>query len=175
MVKGTTLNLSREPIAAADRRCWRNRQPGFGHLHLQGRPTAREGWRQFHGHQCQPVLQRAGAHEVRAEHDDFADRLEEFHDGGDSDRRGPQEPVGQQFEIYSNNARNLLGTIYLPQGRLYVAANNPVSDQSAYTIVVARRFTLSEGPTMVLNTNYGATDIPVPNGVGPNISTQLTQ
>ncbi len=48
-----------------------------------------------------------------------------------------------------------------------MAANNPVSDQSAYTIIVARRFTLSEGPTMVLNTNYGgATDIPVPNGVG---------
>ncbi len=86
-----------------------------------------------------------------------------------------KNPLGQQFEIYSNNARNLLGTIYLPQGRLYIAANNPVSDQSAYTIVVARRFSLSEGPTMVLNTNYGATDIPVPQGVGPNISTQLTQ
>ncbi len=86
-----------------------------------------------------------------------------------------KNPVGQQFEIYSNNARNLLGTIYLPQGRLYIGANNPVSDQSAYTIVVVRRFSLSEGPTMVLNTNYGATDIPVPQGVGPNISTQLTQ
>ncbi len=87
------------------------------------------------------------------------------------DRRNP---VGNAFEIHSNNARNLLGTIYLPQGRLHVAANNPVSDQSAYTIIVARRFTLSEGPTMVLNTNYGATDIPVPQGVGPNVSTQLT-
>ncbi len=86
-----------------------------------------------------------------------------------------KNPTGQQFEIYSNDARTLLGTIYLPRGNLFVAANRPVGDQSAYTIVVARRFTLSEGPTMVLNTNYGATDIPVPNGVGPNISTQLTQ
>ena len=66
-----------------------------------------------------------------------------------------KNPVGQQFEIYSNNARTLLGTIYIPQGRLYVAANNPVSDQSAYTIIVARRFNLSEGPVMSLNTNYG--------------------
>jgi hypothetical protein len=32
---------------------------------------------------------------------------------------------------------------------------------------VANRFSLSEGPTMVLNTNYGGTDIPVPEGVGP--------
>ncbi len=83
------------------------------------------------------------------------------------DRRNP---VGNAFEIYSNNARNLLGTIYLPQGRLHVAANNPVSDQSAYTIIVARRFTLSEGPTMVLNTNYGATDIPCAPGASGQTS-----
>jgi hypothetical protein len=29
-----------------------------------------------------------------------------------------------------------------------------------------RQFSLSAGPTMVLNTNYSATDIPVPDGVG---------
>jgi Flp pilus assembly protein TadG len=84
-------------------------------------------------------------------------------------------PVGQQFEILSNDARTLLGTIYIPQGRLHIAANAPVADKSAYTVVVARRFTLSEGPTMVLNTNYGATDIPVPAGVGPSGQSMLTQ
>ncbi len=84
-------------------------------------------------------------------------------------------PLKQQFEIYSNDARTLLGTIYLPRGTLFVAAQRPVGDQSAYTIIVARRFTLSEGPTMVLNTNYGATNIPVPNGVGPSGTTMLTQ
>lgn len=88
------------------------------------------------------------------------------------ERTNPQD---QRFEILSNDARTLLGTIYLPQGRLYVAAKKPVGDQSAYTIVVARRFSLSEGPTMVLNTNYGATDIPVPNGVGPTAGGHLTQ
>lgn len=80
------------------------------------------------------------------------------------DRAAPQ---GQTHNILSDNARMLLGTIYLPQGRLHVAANRPVSDLSAYTIVVARMFTLSEGPTMVLNTNYTNTNIPVPAGVGP--------
>jgi Flp pilus assembly protein TadG len=82
--------------------------------------------------------------------------------------------VGQQFDILSNDARMLLGTIYIPQGRLFVAANAPVADKSAYTVVVARRFSLSEGPTMVLNTNYGATDIPVPVGVGPSGQSMLT-
>jgi Flp pilus assembly protein TadG len=81
------------------------------------------------------------------------------------DRNSPQ---GQTHNILSDNARTLLGTIYLPQGMLYVGANQPVADQSAYTIVVARQFSLSAGPTMVLNTNYTATNIPVPNGVGPS-------
>ena len=77
-------------------------------------------------------------------------------------------PTGQIHAIYSDNARTLLGTIYLPRNRLHVAATKPVADQSAYTIVVADLFTLSEGPTMVLNTNYDSTNIPVPNGIGPN-------
>jgi hypothetical protein len=69
--------------------------------------------------------------------------------------------------IMSNDARTLLGTIYLPSGRFHVGADRPVADESAYTIVVADRFTLSNGPTMVLNTNYDRSDIPVPDGVGP--------
>lgn len=81
------------------------------------------------------------------------------------DRASPEKQV---HNILSDNARMLLGTIYLPQNRLHVAANRPIADQSAYTIVVVNLFTLSEGPTMVLNTNYGNTNIPVPAGVGPN-------
>jgi Flp pilus assembly protein TadG len=80
------------------------------------------------------------------------------------DRASPQ---AQTHKILSNNARMLLGTIYLPQGILYIGANSPVADQSAYTIVVVRQFYLTAGPTMVLNTNYSATTIPVPNGLGP--------
>ena len=80
------------------------------------------------------------------------------------DRNNPKNLL---HSIMSDDARTLLGTIYLPSGRFHVGSNKPVADQSAYTIVVADRFTLSEGPTMVLNTNYDGTDIPVPEGVGP--------
>jgi len=79
------------------------------------------------------------------------------------DRQGP---TGLAHSIMSDDAGTLLGTIYLPRNRLHVGANKPVADKSAYTIVVANQFTLSEGPIMVLNTNYSATDIPVPDGVG---------
>ena len=70
-------------------------------------------------------------------------------------------------KIFSNDARKLLGTIYLPNGVLNIDANKPIADQSAYTIVVARRVELYSGPNLVLNTDYEGTDVPVPKGVGP--------
>ena len=76
-------------------------------------------------------------------------------------------PKGALHAILSNDARNLLGTIYLSRGFLGVASSTPVADQSAYTIIVANALLLYGGPELVLNTNYSATAIPVPDGVGP--------
>lgn len=76
-------------------------------------------------------------------------------------------PLNQQHQIFSNDAKVLLGTIYMPQGELYVGANKPVAAESAFTIIIARRFVLSAGPTLVINVNYSSTNIPVPEGVGP--------
>ena len=88
----------------------------------------------------------------------------------------PALPKNQLHEILSNNAQTLLGTIYLPNGRLFVGSTAPVAANSAYTIVVADTLELSAGPTLVLNSNYTATDVPVPQGVGPQGgSIQLTQ
>lgn len=75
--------------------------------------------------------------------------------------------AGQTHVILSDNARTLLGTIYLSRGKLRVASNTPVADQSAYTVIVADMIEMSEGPNLVLNTNYGSTVVPVPDGVGP--------
>jgi hypothetical protein len=68
-------------------------------------------------------------------------------------------------EINSDNARMLLGTIYLPQGELRIDANMPIASDSAYTAIVVRRMRLYSGPHLVLNTNYGATEVPVPEGI----------
>ena len=72
-----------------------------------------------------------------------------------------------KFEISSDGAATLLGTIYLPRGRLFLGGDKPVAQSSAYTIVVANKIDLSAGPTMVLNTDYASTEVPVPQGVGP--------
>ncbi|WP_407943208.1 TadE/TadG family type IV pilus assembly protein [Methylobacterium oxalidis] len=71
------------------------------------------------------------------------------------------------YRIISDNARTMLGTIYLPAGRLVIDATRPVADQSAYTVVVAQQVNLYEGPNLYLNANYDATSVPVPKGVGP--------
>jgi Flp pilus assembly protein TadG len=68
--------------------------------------------------------------------------------------------------IASNNARKLVGTIYLPGNTLEINAQNPIADQSDYTVIVAKQFTLTDGPELVLNTDYENSPIPVPEGVG---------
>lgn len=76
--------------------------------------------------------------------------------------------TNQKHRIAADYARVLLGTIYLSRGQLAIESEKSVADKSAYTIVVANRFTLAAGPTMVLNTDYYNTDVPVPDGVGPS-------
>lgn len=67
--------------------------------------------------------------------------------------------------IMSNNARVLLGTIYLPSGRLHIDGTSPIAGESAYTAIVAQRLTAGSSPKLVLNTDYHKTDIPVPSGI----------
>ncbi|MEM1376731.1 MAG: pilus assembly protein TadG-related protein [Pseudomonadota bacterium] len=73
--------------------------------------------------------------------------------------------------ISSNDARTLLGTIYLPNSVLMIDAQAPVADTSAYTAIVVGRMWLREGPTLVLNADYSATDVPVPAGLGGDNTT----
>lgn len=87
----------------------------------------------------------------------------------------PTAQLGRDFKIESDDARNLLGTIYLPRGDLYIGSRNAVADRSAFTVIVARKLELTEGPVLTLNTDYHLTDIPVPAGLGPTGDVHLTQ
>ncbi|GJE25530.1 hypothetical protein LKMONMHP_0368 [Methylobacterium organophilum] len=79
---------------------------------------------------------------------------------------GIQKPL-RLYRIISDNARTLLGTIYLPRGRLVIDASRPVADQSAYTVIVADQINLYDGPNLYLNADYDRSNVPVPEGVGP--------
>jgi Flp pilus assembly protein TadG len=77
------------------------------------------------------------------------------------------------YEISSKKASVLLGTIYLPNGRFVVKANNKVAETSAFTVVVARFVEVGSKTQMFLNSNYSATTVPVPDGLGPSAKPRL--
>ena len=86
---------------------------------------------------------------------------------GAANGRGKTTGAPRQHQIFSDNARNLLGTIYMPQGEIIIDATKPIADKSAYTVLVVNQLHLYSGPNLILNTDYSATDVPVPMGVGP--------
>ena len=72
---------------------------------------------------------------------------------------------GNTHKITSNDARLLLGTIYLPNSSLLIDADKAVADKSAYTAIIVQKLQLEAGPVLTLNSNYDATDIPLPVGL----------
>jgi len=74
--------------------------------------------------------------------------------------------IGIPHRIASDNARKLVGTIYLPNNTLTIDSKDPIADQSDYTVIIAKKFEMKQGPELVLNTDYENSPIPVPDGVG---------
>ena len=81
---------------------------------------------------------------------------------------------GTTHKISSINVLSLTGTIYLPKGDLIVDPAALVAGNSAYTAIIANRLRIEKGPTLVMNTNYGATKVPVPDGVRSAATVVLT-
>lgn len=77
------------------------------------------------------------------------------------------------YEISSSKAGLLLGTIYLPNGIFKVHALNKVGDESAYTVIVARKLDIGATAELVINADYAATKVPLPAGLGPSKNLRL--
>jgi hypothetical protein len=87
--------------------------------------------------------------------------------------------AGRDFRISSDSVRKLIGTIYLPRGIFKASATEPdelpvpgapleiIAAASTYTVIVANVIELN-GVNLVINADYGASDVPVPAGLGPN-------
>ena len=73
----------------------------------------------------------------------------------------------QDFIVSADNVESLLGVIYVPNAQLIVEGDSEVARDSAWTVVVARSMTMKGSPSLFINANYGASDVPVPEGVGP--------
>jgi Flp pilus assembly protein TadG len=79
------------------------------------------------------------------------------------------------FTIGTDNAGQLLGTIYIPNATLEVTSSGSVAEDSDWSIIVARAVRLKNGPTLVINNRYVGSGVPVPAGVGPSNGTVLKE
>jgi len=79
------------------------------------------------------------------------------------------------FEIKSVNVSALLGTIYVPEDRFIINTTMPISEGAAFTIILSRYLQGQRSPQLVLNTDYDATDVPVPDGFIGSEGSRLIQ
>lgn len=87
----------------------------------------------------------------------------------------PRENTGT-FAISTDNARELLGTIYAPNATLFVTGrNNSVAEESAWTVILAKQIEVAGSARLMVNAAYAGSGVPVPKGVGPLSGVALTQ
>ncbi len=93
----------------------------------------------------------------------------------------PMNPAGVH-KINSRDASVLLGTFYLPASTLevgapggYALSSDTIGAQSSWTIVVAKKITISDGLNLVLNADYEGASVPAPDGFGMRTSVSLTK
>ena len=78
------------------------------------------------------------------------------------DRSAPAE---RNHRINSKNAKELTGTIYLSRGELRIDPNSAVAGSSDYTAIIVNKLKVYEGSRLVLNSDYGSSNVPVPEGI----------
>jgi hypothetical protein len=73
------------------------------------------------------------------------------------------------FDITSPKVRALVGTIYLPRSEMRVSISGTgyaqAAQESEFTVIVANKLTLNSKSNLVLNTDYAATDVPLPTKI----------
>lgn len=80
------------------------------------------------------------------------------------------------FVIASDPISNITGTLYIPNAKLVVDGTKRAGQSSAWTVLAAERFEGRGGANLVINANYGGSDVPVPGGVGDKRAvTRLTK
>jgi hypothetical protein len=66
------------------------------------------------------------------------------------------------------NVEQLLGVVYVRNGFVEVNGNGVAAEDSAWTVIVAREIRLRTAAGIRINADYESSDVPVPDGVGPN-------
>ncbi len=75
-------------------------------------------------------------------------------------------PKGRTFTIESKDAERFEGVVYLPRGTLFIDKASKVGTLANWTAIIADRIMIGEGPQILVKADYGASEIPVPSGIG---------
>ena len=67
-----------------------------------------------------------------------------------------------------SNVERLLGVVYVRNGILQVSGAGVAAEDSAWTVIVAKQILTNGTARIRINADYDGSDVPVPNGVGPN-------
>ena len=73
-----------------------------------------------------------------------------------------------EFRIETRDAERFEGVVYLPRGRFVVDKDSRLGQQSDWTAIIAHQIETGEGPELVINSDYAASSIPVPEGIAPS-------
>lgn len=82
---------------------------------------------------------------------------------------------GDKSTISSNGVERMVGTIYLPRSNLIIDSQESVAEGSEFTVIIAQNIRMMHNPQLVLNTDYGATPVPVPAGIIGGSKVRLKQ
>jgi Flp pilus assembly protein TadG len=81
-----------------------------------------------------------------------------------------------QHRIAGGMIDKLTGTIYFPTSNLLIDPKGAtVAEQSEYTVIIANKVRMNEGPEIILNSDYGASSVPVPDGITVSGTVVLTE
>ena len=66
----------------------------------------------------------------------------------------------------SDSSSFFVGTIYMPNGKVMINSGSSLGGPAAFTSFVARKFEINSDSSLVLNSDYGATDVPFLRALG---------
>lgn len=77
--------------------------------------------------------------------------------------------TGSLFVMASDNVDVLEGVVYTPASMFVVSGKNRVAEAADWTVMIVRKLQIVGSPTLVINADYGASPVPVPDGVGDRV------
>ncbi len=79
---------------------------------------------------------------------------------------GPPQQ-GQPGAACAQGSR-LEGTVYLPNGKIMINSGSTLGGLASYSIFIAKQYEINSDSTLVMNSDFGSSGVPLPSGLAGN-------